>query len=146
MQHSLLRSRASGARSAQEAATFRPPHITSIQYMGGAAGPSGEASRVARGLFSGISPKPAVAQSATPPPLGQPVPCHSVLALDIDGTITTADPRVVDELVRAARDVGSHVYAAARLADIRDCSFCTVPVAASSTPLGLSSTATTLTS
>ena len=37
------------------------------------------------------------------------MPCHSLLALDIDGTITTADQRVVAELVRGARAAGANV-------------------------------------
>ena len=42
-----------------------------------------------------------------PEPLLKPNP--SALALDIDGTITTASPAVVHELVRAARVLGSKV-------------------------------------
>ena len=42
-----------------------------------------------------------------PEPLLQAEP--SALALDIDGTITTASPAVVHELVRAARVLGSKV-------------------------------------
>ena len=38
-----------------------------------------------------------------------PQPCYSALALDIDGTITTADARVVYGLVQEARQAGSHV-------------------------------------
>jgi beta-phosphoglucomutase-like phosphatase (HAD superfamily) len=39
-----------------------------------------------------------------------PLPvCPSALALDIDGTITTADQRLVLWLVQAAREAGSHV-------------------------------------
>ena len=71
----------------------------------------------ATALFSGVtppkpsaSPKPApAAQKIPPPPAGPPAPCHSLLALDIDGTITTADQHVVAELVRAARAAGAHV-------------------------------------
>ena len=45
-----------------------------------------------------------------PPPSGDmPQPCYSALALDIDGTITTADARVVYGLVQEARQAGSHV-------------------------------------
>ena len=44
-----------------------------------------------------------------PPPLEIPQPCHSALALDIDGTITTADPQVVYDLVQQARLAGAHV-------------------------------------
>lgn len=69
--------------------------------------------RTAAALFSGVSPPkkpvPAARRSLPPPPRGPPVPCHSLLALDIDGTITTADQQVVAELVRDARDAGSHV-------------------------------------
>ena len=36
-------------------------------------------------------------------------PASSALALDIDGTITTADQRVVNDLVAAARASGAHV-------------------------------------
>ena len=36
-------------------------------------------------------------------------PCPSVLALDIDGTITPADQRVVLNLVQAARNLGAHI-------------------------------------
>lgn len=39
-----------------------------------------------------------------------PLPvCPSALALDIDGTITTADQRLVLDLVQSARGLGAHV-------------------------------------
>ena len=44
-----------------------------------------------------------------PPSVDMPQPCYSALALDIDGTITTADARVVYGLVQEARQAGSHV-------------------------------------
>ena len=44
-----------------------------------------------------------------PPSVDIPQPCYSALALDIDGTITTADARVVYGLVQEARLAGSHV-------------------------------------
>ena len=47
------------------------------------------------------------AKMSQPEPLLKPNP--SALALDIDGTITTASPAVVHELVRAARVLGSKV-------------------------------------
>ena len=47
---------------------------------------------------------------AVPPPSADiPQPCYSALALDIDGTITTADAQVVYGLVQEARLAGSHV-------------------------------------
>ena len=55
-------------------------------------------------------PRPPETDASTmsqPEPLLKPNP--SALALDIDGTITTASPAVVHELVRAARVLGSKV-------------------------------------
>ena len=69
---------------------------------------SGQASS----LFSGVvrAPPPPPTDIAVPPPAADiPQPCYSALALDIDGTITTADPRVVYGLVQEARSAGSHV-------------------------------------
>ena len=69
---------------------------------------SGQASS----LFSGIvraTPPPPTDIPVPPPSVDMPQPCYSALALDIDGTITTADARVVYGLVQEARQAGSHV-------------------------------------